>query len=394
MTLFLDKRFLLAVALAVLLGTLLSACQSRKLTDIYDPTYVEQLDQELSGNPLILPPGLTKDTSDEFNVPEKINARLEEYRQIFGIFSHGDNFSFQTNDQGEHWLRVRADVARIWLGIKEFFRVEGLEVDHEQYAIGEMRTSWTKNLARNRYYETPFSYADRYLIYVIPEVQKGWYSVRLRHQGVVRDLRQADTDDPKAKEKKAEDDVVQNYLRAQKTTWQKRPSEPSLELEMLTRMVIFLGLPDQQAQDKILNNFTGILGRIYLERSEFGDVSLVVGDNLPRTYFYVRQALREMDQFIAVNDLRQPEEISFTINNRRGLSEQLPERLILLFARSSEFIKLLLFDDQKNIVNPVLSEDVYRLLVGELRPNYRQIDFDDLELIDTKNLLQDLEKRK
>ncbi|MCA8837619.1 MAG: hypothetical protein K8963_07195 [Proteobacteria bacterium] len=385
----------------------LQACSSKKLISIYDPTYVEQLQVEADADNLVLPPGLNLRTSDEFILPEKIDARMREYAQIFGIFADDGDFFFRNDGQGGYWLTVRASAEPLWLGLKEFFRVEGLEVDYENFAVGEMRTRWAENLARNQFPDAIFHHADRYLIQVLPASEKGWLNVHLRHQGVYRDLRTiADgpvSDQPPAdeagkkrskksskksskKRSKKRDEVISSYLRTRQASWLPGASEPQHAIEMLTRLTVFLGAPARDKKRKQSRGITGVLGRIYLERSEFGDISLVVGDNQSRTYFYVERVLKALPQFDGVNGEEKPDRILFTVDNRENLDPSLPGSLYLYFLRSGEYIKLLLFDQQDNIINPILAEGVYRLIADGLRPKYIEVDLQGIDLIDTKSI--------
>ena len=389
-----SKAHLAAIALLALAAALamaLNSCGSRKLAKLYDPTYVEQLEAESSNEDLTLPPGLSHNTSDEFAIPGKISQLLEEYESIFSIFSDNRNFAFRTDGKGEYWLTSRADPASLWVGLKEFFRIEGLEINYENVAVGEMRTGWAENLARNRFHDAVFHHADRYLVQLLPSSETGWVNVHVRHQGALRDLRAVAEAREKAEGEDGiprpesgagkRDEIVEARLRARAATWQPSPSESRLALEMLTRIAIFLGSSPEKAKELRRKHVTGVLGRIYLERSEFGDISLVIGDSQARAWLYTRRALDSLEQFGRIGAKGKPDRLSFSIRSHDGLDAALPEDLYLSFNRHGERIKLLLYDQQENIVNPLLAEALYRMLAKALRPKYVEI---EMELYDTR----------
>lgn len=136
------------------------------------------------------------------------------------------------------WLRIKANKNELWIDLKNFLGDLGLVIKTDNPATGIIETGWAENRAKLRdapgflgallrKFDTTGE-QDKYRIRVEPDTP-GWYAVYISHQGLV--------------EKVASSDVDNNV----ETTWQRRPSDPELEAEMLRLLLVYLGVEDKKA---------------------------------------------------------------------------------------------------------------------------------------------------
>lgn len=139
---------------------------------------------------------------------------------------------------GQHrWLVVDQPADKLWNEIKAFWQDSGFSLTMEQPALGIMETSWAENRAK-----LPDDFIRRTIgklldnLFSTGELDKfrtrlernaaGGTEIYISHRGLEEVFRDADKI---------------------KTTWQPRPIDPELEVEMLRRLMIKLGAPAQQA---------------------------------------------------------------------------------------------------------------------------------------------------
>lgn len=137
------------------------------------------------------------------------------------------------------WLKIKTTKRDIWIDIKNFLGDVGLVIKTENPATGIIETDWAENRAKFggsgflsnllRKFDSTGE-MDRYRIRLEDE-QPGNISVYLSHQGLVEKIASG-----------GGDSVVQ-------TSWQRRPSDPELEAEMLRLLMVYLGIDDKKASN-------------------------------------------------------------------------------------------------------------------------------------------------
>ena len=138
------------------------------------------------------------------------------------------------------WLKIKTSKKNIWIDIKNFLGDVGLVIKTENPATGIIETDWAENRAKLgsgsgiissllRKFDSTGE-MDRYRIRLEDEVP-GYVSVYLSHQGLVEKIASG-----------GGDSVVQ-------TSWQRRPSDPELEAEMLRLLMVYLGIEDKKASN-------------------------------------------------------------------------------------------------------------------------------------------------
>ena len=191
--------------------------------------------------PLEVPPDLTAlEASDSYAIPAAGGGRVSA-AQIgqagggvatqSGVLPQFDEMSVQRAGQ-IRWLVVQAAPEQLWPKLRDFLKEQGFEIEQNEPAIGVMETGWAENRAGltrtglRKYLGKLYDAGtrDKYRVRVEREGD-GVTAVYLTHRG--------------AKEVVADEDIIK---------WEMRPSDPELEIEMLRRLMVYLGKESEAAQ--------------------------------------------------------------------------------------------------------------------------------------------------
>jgi outer membrane protein assembly factor BamC len=201
---------------------------------------------------LEVPPNLTASRDDELVVPD-INpsntATYSDYskeRQKQGdsvqvkqdktnILSTAANIQLK-REGATRWLEIQDSPEKIWHKTREFWGNEGFKLKREDKRLGVIETDWNENRGDipddmirktlGKLLDSVYSAStrDKFLVRIEPSAQAGGTDVYLSHRGL--------------KEVSQGSDFI----------WESRQSDPDLEAEMLSRLMVFLGLEKNQAQ--------------------------------------------------------------------------------------------------------------------------------------------------
>lgn len=173
------------------------------------------------------------------------------------------------------WLVVKAPAGRVWPEIRDFFRQQGLEVEREDPKAGIIETGWLENRA-----DIPAGFIQGIISQALP----GVYSAPTRDRFRVR------------LERGAEPGTTEIYLThygveqvavgEDVLRWQRRPADTELINEMLNRLLVHIGVPQEQAASLAEQARTQSGVRAQLE----GD-ALVIEDSFARAWRRVGVAL-------------------------------------------------------------------------------------------------------
>jgi len=141
-------------------------------------------------------------------------------------------------EDGRFWLVVQGDPAQVWPKVRQFWLENGFLLELDNPAIGIMETNWAENRADipqgpvrkllGKVVENLYSAGtrDRFRVRLERGAQPGTTEIYLVHRGV--------------------EEVVQGD--AGSTVWKPRPRDPELEIEMLKRLMVHLGIEQDRAQ--------------------------------------------------------------------------------------------------------------------------------------------------
>lgn len=137
----------------------------------------------------------------------------------------------------QRWLQVALPPEQVWPKVRDFWLETGFELVREQADAGVMETNFSENRAK-----VPQDGVRKYLGWVFEMLydtgERDQYRTRIErtangteiyiaHRGLIEEY-----EDPQRKER---------------TTWRPRPSDPQLEAEMLSRLMVKLGASQQAA---------------------------------------------------------------------------------------------------------------------------------------------------
>lgn len=146
----------------------------------------------------------------------------------------------------ERWLAVAMKPEELWPRLRDFWAEQGFAVETEDPDIGLMETEWA---ARH----TPLP--GGLIKQALQRVTDAFYGVTFRDRYRTRIERgtEPDTTDIHISHRGAEQTVLgDERTRVQQDTvtewvWQPLPSDPGLEAEMLSRLMLFLGVDEERA---------------------------------------------------------------------------------------------------------------------------------------------------
>ncbi len=142
-------------------------------------------------------------------------------------------------DGDKRWLVINADSAAVWTKMREFWLQNGFLIKHEDPRIGILDTDWSENRADipmdpvrkvlSKALGTLYSAPTRDMFHVRLEkgTQPGTTELYLTHRG------------------------MKEVVNGNSTIWEVRPSDPELESEMLSRLMVFMGVQAQQAKQEL-----------------------------------------------------------------------------------------------------------------------------------------------
>jgi len=179
---------------------------------------------------------------------------------------------------GFHWLEVNKTPTELYTVLKIFWADEGFTLEQDEPLIGIMKTEWLENKAGLVF--SGQSTLSRLFSLFESSDAKDQYKTRI--------------------ERGETEDSSNIYLtqfgqefvfteESNRKGWQSRKPEPELEVEMMSRMMLFLGLQDEQVKQQLAR--IGVFSkRAQLIKSDAG-TTLVIKDNLDKSWNKILQQL-------------------------------------------------------------------------------------------------------
>ncbi|MFV1996983.1 MAG: outer membrane protein assembly factor BamC [Acidiferrobacterales bacterium] len=191
----------------------------------------------------------------------------------------------------QRWLVVDVTPQSLWPQLREFVFGLGLAIGRENKTTGVIETDWAENRAGQSsggWFSKIFSslrdtgLRDKYRIRIEKGVKRGTTEIYLTHQGLEEVVASG-----------GGADIVQ-------TVWQRRPSDPDLEAEMLRLLMVHLGVEDAKARSLL----TGGIGRARatLQFDDKGVAQMMLTDNFGSAWRRVGKALDKVGAKIENKD--------------------------------------------------------------------------------------------
>ena len=234
-------------------GAVLAGGCSGTLEDVWPdkkPTYKSSR----STPPLEVPPDLTRSSiRDSLSIPGGEATTYSRYSSGDGagtgsaqaVLPEMDDARIERSGN-ERWLVVSMPPEVLWPRLRDFWNDQGFVLEVEEPAAGVMETDWAEKRTRlpggvikemlSRVSDAFYGVTvrDRFRIRIERGSESGTTEIYVSHRGAEQ-IVVGDENSPARREGYAE------------RAWQPRPSDPGLEAEMLTRLMVFLGADEQQA---------------------------------------------------------------------------------------------------------------------------------------------------
>lgn len=138
----------------------------------------------------------------------------------------------------QRWLVVKRPADQLWQPVVDFWQENGFLLTLDQQALGIMETDWAENRAKlpqdvirstlGKMFDSLYSTGERDRFRTrLERTADGGTEIYISHRGMV--------------------EVYSNNNKDQ-TVWQPRPADPELETEFLRRLMVKLGVPQEQAK--------------------------------------------------------------------------------------------------------------------------------------------------
>ncbi len=182
----------------------------------------------------------------------------------------------------QRWLRTPLSPEQLWPQLQAFWKENGMTLIVDQPVIGVMETEWAENRAKlpddflrrtlGRIIESLYSTGerDKYLMRV--ERSAAGSDVFIAHRGLLETVR------------------TDGARQLDSTVWVRRPNDPELEATLLTRLMVKLGLTDEQAKAVLVPPVVAAPARARVVEGEPA-ATLQVDDNFERAWRRVGLAL-------------------------------------------------------------------------------------------------------
>ncbi|WP_074772574.1 outer membrane protein assembly factor BamC [Nitrosospira multiformis] len=242
--------------------------------------------------PLEIPPDLTAPGSDErYHVPDisptgvaTFSAYNKERSKTAGITTGGTPILPSMDEAGvrmersgtQRWLVVNGEPEEIWPIVRDFWQELGFLIKIEMPEAGVMETDWAENRAKipedilrntlGKLLDSLYSTGERDKFRTrLERGENGTTEIYISHRGM--------------------DEVIEGAN--VRTVWQPRPSDPDLEAEMLSRLMMRFGVTEERARSAVAS--TGVQERARLNGEKGG--ILTVTEAFDRSWRRVGLAL-------------------------------------------------------------------------------------------------------
>ena len=237
----------------------LVACGSFNVDDVLPDKRVEYKRERQAEVNLEIPPDLTSDRiNDRMAVPDNlggVSTSYSEYvtdrrlrgadggrpRAVSGSVLPPIDDIEVLRDGDVRWLRLDAPVEEVWQRVIDFWQENGILMAEQDPTVGIMRTSWLENRA---------NISRDFITDSIRRVFDGLYEAGTRDQYRIRlERTRQDGTEIYLTHFGMEEQVIQGTDgTVERTVWTPRERDPELEVEMLRRLMNYLGAVDERAR--------------------------------------------------------------------------------------------------------------------------------------------------
>lgn len=198
------------------------------------------------GSTLEVPPDLTQLSRDSrYAIPGgSVSAAAMQAGQVAQPSATANAAATQLGDVrierdgNQRWLVVNRPADKLWEPVRDFWQESGFNLDQADASVGIMETDWAENRAKlpqdfirstlGKLVESLYSTGERDKFRTrLERNASGGTEIYITHRGMVE---------------------VYSTLTKDNTVWQPRPSDPELETEFLRRLMVKLGVSQEQSK--------------------------------------------------------------------------------------------------------------------------------------------------
>lgn len=235
------------VAVASLVGSL-AACSSNDLTLTSEKVDYRSGARQTTG--LDIPPDLKQLARDSNAQPQSESVSAASFQQkgkeqkVATAASPSNMVALNAvadmrieRNGSQRWLITGLTPEQLWPQLREFWQESGFEIVKDAAEVGVMETNWNENRAKLPQ-DVIRATLGKALNSLYSTGEKDMYRTRLERSAKGTEVFVTHRG------------MQEVYTGAQKdnTAWQPRPSDPELEAEMLSRLMLKLGAKDEQAK--------------------------------------------------------------------------------------------------------------------------------------------------
>lgn len=231
-------------AALLLLAIALSGCQS--------DSDLRYLDASVGGR-LELPPDLIERESESgFELPETFSGDDKTARNKVPVLANVESLRIE-GGENFYWLSVAEPVDNIYQLVKNFWAFEGYRLTMDEPIIGIMQTEWilkevgstekNSNWLERLLGSDDLSAVQDQFKTRIERDQEGRSRIYIAHRGAEYNYVLDSNERSRPLNDAADSD----------SQWRVRPPDPELEIEMLSRLMVYLGLQKSQIDQQLAN---------------------------------------------------------------------------------------------------------------------------------------------
>jgi outer membrane protein assembly factor BamC len=183
-------------------------------------------------------------------------------------------------DGHQRWLSTPLRAEQLWPQMQAFWKENGMALIVDQPLVGLMETDWVENRGKlpddwlrrtmGRLVDSMYSTGERDKYLTRVESSANGSNVFIAHRGLL--------------------EVLTSESQGLSTVWKRRPNDPELEAAMLARLMVKLGLPDEQAKAAVTAPVPAAAVRARIVQGKPA-ATLHVDDNFERAWRRVGLAL-------------------------------------------------------------------------------------------------------
>ncbi len=170
-------------------------------------------------------------------------------------------------DGQQRWLVIDKPVDRLWDKVRDFWLESGFLLNREDQKLGIVETQWTENRG-----DIPQDIVRR----TLGKVADFLWAASTRDKFRTRLERNSDGS---RTEVFVTHRGAEQVSQGEEFVWQFRPNDPELEAEMLTRLMVYLGLSEKQAELEVAQ----AQNKPVIGVEKQGD-ALLLAENFPRAW--------------------------------------------------------------------------------------------------------------